>query len=134
MSGIYWSMKWQATPVFLPGKFHGQRNLVSYRPWVAQGQTQLSTHTVAFTYRSTTSSLNNDTTIASCKRPGGTSLRAQSIKNPPAMRETRVQSLSLEDPLEKEMATHASILDQRIPWTEEPDGLQSMGSQRVGHD
>ena len=52
----------------------------------------------------------------------------------PTMRETRVQSLGWEDLLEKEMATHSSILVWRIPWTEEPDRLQSMGSQRVGHD
>ena len=50
------------------------------------------------------------------------------------MQETRVWSLDREDPLEKEMATHSSILAWRIPWTEEPDGLQSTGSQRVGHD
>ena len=48
--------------------------------------------------------------------------------------EMRVQSLGQEDPLEEEMATHSSILAWRIPWTEEPDGLQSMGSQRDGHD
>ena len=51
----------------------------------------------------------------------------------PAMRETWVQSLGWEDPLEKEMATHSCILAWRIPWTEEPGGLQSMGSQRVRH-
>ena len=50
------------------------------------------------------------------------------------MQEMWVQSLGQEDPLEKEMATHSSILAWKIPWTEEPDGLQSMGSQRVGHD
>jgi len=50
------------------------------------------------------------------------------------MWETWVLSLGQEDPLEKEMATHSSILAWRIPWTEEPSGLQSMGSQRVGHD
>ena len=50
------------------------------------------------------------------------------------MRETWVGSLGQEDPLEKEMATHSSILAWRIPWTEKPGGLQSMGSQRVGHD
>ena len=55
-------------------------------------------------------------------------------KNVPVMQEVRVQSLSQEDPLEKEMETHYSILAQRIPWTEEPDGLQSMGSQRIRHD
>ena len=56
------------------------------------------------------------------------------IKNLPAMQETRVQSLGHEDPLEKGMATHCSILAWRIPWTEEPGGLQSMGSQKVGQD
>ena len=50
------------------------------------------------------------------------------------MQETQVRSLGLEDPLEKGMATHFSILDWRIPWTEEPGGLQSMGLQKVGHD
>ena len=58
---------------------------------------------------------------------------AQMVKNPLAMWETRVPSLGWEDPLEEEMATHSSILVWRIPWTEEPKGLQSMGSQGVGH-
>ena len=56
------------------------------------------------------------------------------VKNPPAMRETWGQSLGWEDPLEERMATASSILAWRIPWTEEPGGLQSMGSHRVGHD
>ena len=56
------------------------------------------------------------------------------IKNPPAMQETWVQSLGQDDPLEEEMATHSSILAWRIPWTEEPGRLQSLGSQRVGHN
>ena len=58
----------------------------------------------------------------------------QTVKNLPAMQETQVQCLGREDPLEKEMATHSSILACRIPWTKEPGGLQSMGSQRAGHD
>ena len=58
----------------------------------------------------------------------GASLVAQRLKRLPAMRETWVQSLGREDPLEKEMATHSSILAWRIPWTEEPGGLQSLGS------
>ena len=58
----------------------------------------------------------------------------QLVKNPPAMQETQVQSLGWEDPLEKGMATHSSILAWRIPWTEEPGRLQSMGSQRVRHN
>ena len=64
----------------------------------------------------------------------GASLPAQRLKHLPAMQETQVQSLGREDPLEKEMATHSSIIAWRIPWMEEPGGLQSMGSQRVGHD
>ena len=64
----------------------------------------------------------------------GASLVAQRIKHLPAMQETGVRSLGWEDPLEKEMATHSSTLSWRIPWTEEPGGLQSTGSQRVGHD
>ena len=59
---------------------------------------------------------------------------AQTVKNPPAIRETWVWSLDWEDPLEEGMATHSITLSWRIPWTEEPGGLQSMGSQRVGHD
>ena len=61
-------------------------------------------------------------------------LMAQMVKNLPAMWETWVQSLVWEDPLGKGMATHSSILAWRIPWTEEPGGLQSMGSQRVRQD
>ena len=60
------------------------------------------------------------------------SLVAQSVKNLPTVQETWVQSLGWEDPLEKEMATHSSILSWKISWTEEPGGLQSMGLQRVG--
>ena len=59
---------------------------------------------------------------------------AQMVKWLPTMREPWVQSLGREDPLEKEMATHSSSLAWKIPWTEEPGRLQSMGSQRVGHD
>ena len=62
------------------------------------------------------------------------SLVAQTVKRLSTMRETRVRSLGQEDPLEKEMAAHSTILAWRIPWTEEPGGLQSMGSQRVEHD
>ena len=59
---------------------------------------------------------------------------AQAAKNPPAMQETQVRSLDLEDPPEKGMATHSGFLVWRIPLTEETGGLQSSGSQRVGHD
>ena len=63
-----------------------------------------------------------------------TSLATQTVKNLPEARETRVQSLGQEDSLEKGMATHSNILAWRIPWTEEPGRLLSMGSQRVGHN
>ena len=59
---------------------------------------------------------------------------AQTVKNLPAMRETQVRSLGQEDALEKGRTTHSSILAWKIPWTEEPGRLQSMGSHRVGHD
>ena len=62
------------------------------------------------------------------------SLVAQRLKHLPAMQETWVRYLGQEDPLEKEMATHSSILAWRTPWMEEPGGLQSTGLQRVGHD
>ena len=84
--------------------------------------------------------------MTSCKRLSGyycfhlsfakypwASLVGQRLKRLPAMWETWVQSLGWEDPLEKEMATHSSILAWRIPWTEEPGGLQSTGLQRVRH-
>ena len=62
------------------------------------------------------------------------SLVAQMVKRLPAMQESQVRSLGWEDPLEKEMATHSSTLAWKIPWTEECGKLQSMGSQRIGHD
>ena len=66
--------------------------------------------------------------------PDWASLVAQTVKRLPVTWETQVQSLGREDLLEKEMATHSSIPAWSIPWMEEPDRLQSMGSQRVGHD
>ena len=62
------------------------------------------------------------------------SLVAQSVKNLPAVQKTQAQSLGCKDPLEKDLATHSNILAGKISWTVEPGGLQSMGSQRVGHD
>ena len=61
-------------------------------------------------------------------------LSVRMVKSLPAMQETQAQSLGQEDALEKEMATHSSILSWKIPWIEEPGGLQSMGVQRVGQD
>ena len=69
--------------------------------------------------------------LASGKR---TSLVAQTVERLSTMRETRVRSLGREDPLEKEMAIHSSIIAWKMPWTEEPGRLQPVGSQRVGHD
>ena len=63
-----------------------------------------------------------------------TSLVAQTVKPLPTMRETRVQSLGWEDPLEKEMAIYSRTIAWKIPWTEEPGRLQAIGSQRVRHD
>ena len=65
---------------------------------------------------------------------GWTSLVAQTVKRLSTMQETSVRSLGWEDPLEKEMEIHSSITAWKIPWTEEPGRLQSMGSQRVGHN
>ena len=82
------------------------------------------------------SAYNNDIKFFSVPLEEGSlsSLVAQRLKRLPPMRETWVRSLGQEDPLEKEMATHSSILAWRIPWMGEPGRLQSMGSQRVGHD
>ena len=66
--------------------------------------------------------------------PPRAALMAQTVKNLPTTRETQVQSLGWADLLEKEMATHSSVLAWKIPWMEEPGGLHSMGSLRVGHD
>ena len=71
---------------------------------------------------------------AAMKLKDACSLEAWTVKCLPIIQETRVQSLGREDPLEKEMATNSSIHAWKIPWTEEPGGLQSMGSQRVGHN
>ena len=87
---IPWRRKWQPTPVFLPGKSHGQRNLPGYNPWGHKSQTQLS-------------ELNPNQPVD------------QMLKNLPAMREAWVLSLGWEDPLEKGVATHSSIVAWKIP-------------------
>ena len=111
-----WRRKWQPTSVLLPGKSHRQRSLVPYSP---QGCKE-----------SDTTERLNRTELWCCMG----SLVAQRVKRLPAMRESQVRPLGWEDPLEKEMATHFSTLAWKIPWTEEPGRLQSMGLQRVGHD
>ena len=69
-----------------------------------------------------------------CAIDSGTSLVVQMVKRLSTMQETQVRSLGWEDPLQKEMATHSSTLAWKMPWMQEPGRLQSMGSQRVGHD
>ena len=105
-----WRRQWHPTPVLLPGKSLGWRNLVGYSPW---GRKESDT-----TGRLSTIS------------PFGGSDSEES----PCNEETQVQSLCWEDPLETGMATHSTLLDWRFPWTEKPGGLQSMGLQRVGHN
>ena len=93
----------------------------------------------SFSYQN--SGLNQESRGKPLGQPGMTqikapmaSLVAQIVKRLPAMRETRVQSLGWENPLEKEMVAHSSTLAWKIPWMEEPHRVQSMGLQRVGHD
>ena len=109
---IDWRRKWQPTPVLLPGKSHGRRSLVGYSPWGCKESD--TTEWLHFHF--------------------GTSWVAQMVKRLLTMQETQVRSLGREDPLEKEVAAHSSTLAWKIPWTEESGRLQSMGSQRVGHD
>ena len=98
------------TPVLLPGKSHGQRSLVGYSPWSCR--------------------VGHDWVI-SLHWYEAITLVAQRLKCLLAMQETLVRSLGWEDPLEKEMATHSSILAWRIPWMEEPGGLQSTGHKEL---
>ena len=111
MEKIPWGREWQLIPIFLPGKYHGQRTLVGYSPW---GHKELDTTEGLTFFRA--------------------SQVAQWVKKAPAMQEAQVRSFGQKNPLEKEMATYSSTLAWKIPWTEEPGGLPSIGSQRVGHD
>ena len=110
---ILWTGKWQPTPVLLPGKSHGQRSMVGYIQGVAESR-------------------HNWVTSLSLSFLG--SLVSEMVKNLLVMQETQVPSLGWEDALEKGMATHSSVPVWRIPWTEEPGGFQSIGSQRVSHN
>ena len=116
---IPWGRKWQPTPVFLPGESHGRRSLVGYNP---RGAWWVTVHGVAKSPTRLSDFTDSLTNL--------TSLVAQRLKRLPAMRETWVQSLGRKDALEKELAIHSSIRAWEIPWTEEPGGLQSMGSQK----
>ena len=120
-----WRRKWQPTPVFLRGESQGQRNLVGCHLWgrIESDTTELQ----AAGYIRMVDFLN-------CLVP--TSQVTQGIKKKKHLpvQEIWVLSRGWKDPLEKEMATHSSILAWEIPWTKEPGRLQSMGSQRVGHN
>ena len=125
---ILWRRKWHPTPVFLSGKFYGQRSLAVYSG-VTKGRMQLSN------WGHTPQNQDKDHRGPS---PLGAAIWASPVahmvNNLPAIQKTWIRSLGLENPLEEEMATQSSILAWRTPWTEESGGLQSMGSQRVGHD
>ena len=100
---IPWRRKWHPTPVFLPGRFHGQGTLMGFSPWGRRESGQLSTQCLGF--------------------PGG------SVVNPPASAGVRVQPLGREDPLEEEMATHSSIPAWRIHSQRSPGSYLPMGSR-----
>ena len=108
---IPWRRERLPTPVSWPGEFHGL-----FSPWGCKES-------------DTTEQLSFNFILSSWA-----SLVAQMVKNLPSMQEIQVQSLGWENHLEKEMSTHSNILAWRIPWTEEPGGLQAMGSQWVGHN
>ena len=133
---IPWSRNLQPTPVFFPGKFHGQRSLAGYSPW---DRKESDTSEQLNTRKNVTLEIN----IPVCGgKPGAYRFHlgwavmwhcymqrafviAQLVKNLPAMQEIQVRFLGGEDPLEKEMATHSSVLALRISWTEEPGRLCS---------
>ena len=117
---MHWRRKWQPTPVFLPGESREWGAWWAAVYGVAQSRTRLK--------RLSSSSSSIDTVDF---------LGGSVVKNPPAVQETQeswVRSLGQEAPPKKEMATHSSIFAWRISGTEEPSGLPSMGSHRVGHD
>ena len=126
----HWRRKWQPTPVFLPGESQGRWSLVGCRLWGHKESDMTET-----TQQQQQQGLSQR--IAYSRRFRGASSMVQWVNNSPAMQETQetlFQSLGWKDPLEKEMATHSSILAWEIPWTEEPGKLQSTGLQRVRHD
>ena len=150
---MHWRRKWQPTPVFLPGESQRQGSLVGCRLW---GRTESDTTERLHFHCSLSLFMHwrrkwqptpvflpgesqRQGSLVGCRLWGRTesdtaSLVAQMVKNLPAMWETWVRSLIWEDPLEEGMATHSSVLAWRVPWTEEPHRLKSMGSQRAGHD
>ena len=146
---IPWSRKWQPMPVFLPGKFHGQRSLAGYSPWGCKvGHNQA--HKQSTQWRlGKFGDLPNIIQLGSDGGEGnGTPLQYCCPENPMdggawwavhgvAKSQTRLSDFTFTfhfHALEKEMATHSSVLAWRIPWTEKPGRLQSMGLHKVGHD
>ena len=137
---MHWRRKWQPTPVFLPGESQGRGSLVGCRLW---GRTESDTTEAtaaaaaaanwvkSIQEKGSRRGQDSCLSLTFCSlvsiTKGLASLVAQSVKNWPAVQETRVRSLGWEDPLEKEMATHSSIFAWKISWTEEPGGLQTMG-------
>ena len=123
----------------MPRKFHGWRSLVGYTPWGhKESDTTEWLHFLSFFIKVINCNVQTYSNVLSVwlslmERYSKT-LGAQMVKHLPTMREAPVRSPGQEDPLEKEMATHSSILAWKIPWTEEPGRLQSTGSKRVGHD
>ena len=130
---ILWSRKWQLTPVFLPGKFHPYRSLAGYSPGIINSSILLSSRACTHTHtRFFLSLFPPKCPQYSCLLQDSqiSSLLTQSVKSLTAMQDTWIRSRYREDSLEKEMASHSvGILAWRIPWTEEPGRLQSMGSQ-----
>ena len=109
---------WPPTPVFLPRESHGQRSLAGYTPWggAEKDMTEATKAAAAAFFH--------------LGFPSGSVVKNLPVRQEP--QETWVRSLGQEDSLEESVTTHFSSLTWRIPWTEEPGGLQSMGSQRVG--
>ena len=114
---MHWRGKWQPTPVFLPRESQGWGHLVRCHLWGRRVGHDWS-----------------DLAAAAAAHGPKSSVVAQMVKILSAMQETWVHSLSQEDPLEKGMVNHSSVLAWRIPWTGKPGGLQSIGSQRVRYD
>ena len=141
--------QWHPTLVLLPGKSHGRRSLVGYSPWGREELDTLRNFTFIFHFHALEEEMATHSSVLAWRipgteEPGGLlSMGSHRVGHDwcdlaaaaaAAVQETRVPSLGQENPLEKGMATHFSILAWRIPWTEDPGRLQSMGSQKVRHD
>ena len=126
-----WRRAWQPPPVFLPGESQGQKSLAGFSPWDCRVRQVRSDRAHTCMYSRVHMSITISPFIPPL--PSLASLVVQMVKHLPATRETQVRSLGQEDPLEKEMATHSSMLAWKIPWMEEPGGLQSLPSLFPGN-